>query len=94
MNDKLVFDSLKNNRETQKPKLNLGDLVGTADIKRVFSKRYSTNWLLKIYTITEFIHDTIFSYRNNHLPERYNQNLLLPTKLSLEETIKLWNNQI
>ena len=33
--------------------------------------------------------DTIPSYRNDYLPERYNENLLLPTKLSLEE-----NNQV
>ena len=42
-----------------------------------------------LYTITEVIHDTIPSYRINYLPERYNENLLLPTKLSLEE-----NNQV
>ena len=38
-----------------------------------------------MYTITEVIHDTIPSYRINYLPERYIQNLLLPTKLSLDE---------
>ena len=32
------------------------------------------------------MHDTILSYRINFLPERYNENLLLPTKLSLEES--------
>ena len=35
------------------------------------------------------IHDTIPSYRIDFLPERYNQNLLLPTKLSLDE-----NNEV
>ena len=42
-----------------------------------------------LYTITKVIYDTIPSYRINYLPERYNENLLLPTKLSLEE-----NNQV
>ena len=88
-NEKAVFDNLRDDREKQKPKFKLGDLVRTADIKRVFSKGDSTNWSYKLYTITEVIHDTIPSYRIDYLPERYNENLLLPTKLTLEE-----NNQV
>ena len=88
-NEKLVFSNLHDRRVRQKPKFKLGDLVRTADIKRVFSKGDSTNWSYKLYTITEVIHDTIPSYRIDYLPERYNENLLLPTKLSLEE-----NNQV
>ena len=88
-NQKIVFDNLRDDREKQQPKYKLGQLVRTADIKRVFSKGDSTNYSYKLYTITEVIHDTIPSYRINYLPERYNQNLLLPTKLTLEE-----NNQV
>ena len=88
-NQKLVYNNLKDDREVRKPKLILGQLVRTADIKRVFSKGDSTNWSYKLYTITEVIHNTIPSYRIDYLPERYNENLLLPTKLSLEE-----NNQV
>ena len=88
-NEKAVFDNLRDDRQKQRPKFKLGDLVRTADIKRVFSKGDSTNCSYKLYTITEVIHDTIPSYRINYLPERYNENLLLPTKLSLEE-----NNQV
>ena len=88
-NQKLVYNNLKDDREVQKPKLKLGYLVRTADIKRVFSKGDSTNWSYKLYTITEVIHDIIPSYRIDYLPERYNENLLLPTKLTLEE-----NNQV
>ena len=84
-NDKIVYSNLKDNREIQKPKFKLSQLVRTADIKRVFSKGDSTNWSYKQYTITEVIHDTIPSYRLNYLRERYNQNLLLPTKLTLDE---------
>ena len=72
----------------QKPKVKLGDLVRAADIKRVFSKSDSTNYYYILYTRTEVSHDTIPSYRINYLPERYNENLLLPTKLTLEQ-----NNQ-
>ena len=88
-NQKLVYNNLKDNREVLKPKFILGQSVRTADIKRVFSKGDSTNYSYKLYTITEVIHDTIPSYRIDYLPERYNQNLLLPTKLSLRE-----NNQV
>ena len=69
-NQKLVYNNLKDDREVQKPKFNLGQLVRTADIKRVFSKGDSTNWSYKLYTITEVIHDTIPSYRIDYLPER------------------------
>ena len=85
-NEKKVFDNLRDDREKQQPNYKLGQLVPTADIKRVFSKGDSTNWSYKLYTITEVIHDSIPSYRLNYLPERYNENLLLPTKLSIEES--------
>ena len=84
-NEKLVYSNLQDRRIKQKPKFKLGQLVRTADIKRVFSKGDSTNYSYKLYTITEIIHDNIPSYRLNYLPERYNEYLLLPTKLSLEE---------
>ena len=88
-NGKIVYNNLKDIREIQKPKFKLGQLVRTSDIRRVFSKGDSTNYSYKLYTITEVIHDTIPSYRIEYLPERYNENLLLPTKLSLDE-----NNEV
>ena len=89
INEKLVFSNLRDDRVKLQPKFKLGQLVRTADIKRVFSKGDSTNWSYKLYTITEVIHDTIPSYRIDYLSERYNENLLLPRKLTLEE-----NNQV
>ena len=86
VNEKEVFSNLRDVRTKRQPKFKLGQLVRTADIKKVFSKGDSTNYSYKLY---EVIHDTIPSYRLDYLPERYNQNLLLPTKLSLDE-----NNQI
>ena len=88
-NEKIVFANLRDDRVKRQPKFKLGQLVRTADIKKVFSKGDSTNYSYKLYTITEVIHDTIPSYRIDYLPERYNENLLLPTKLTLEE-----NNQV
>ena len=88
-NERKVYSNLQDKREKQTPKNKFGQLVRTADIKRVFSKGDSTNYSYKLYTITEVIHDNIPSYRIDYLPERYNENLLLPTKLSLDE-----NNQV
>ena len=89
VNEKEVFSNLRDDRVKRQPKYKLSQLVRTADNKRVFSKGDSTNYSYKLYTITEVIHDTIPAYRINYLPERYNENLLLPTKLSLEK-----NNQV
>ena len=88
-NEKVVYSNPRDDRVKQKPKFTLGQLVRTADIKRIFSKGDSTNHSYKLYTITEVIHDTIPSNRVDYLPERFNENLLLTTKLSLDE-----NNQL
>ena len=89
VNEELVCSNLEDKRKKLNPKFKLGQLVRTADIRRVSSKGDSTNYSYKLYTIAEIMHDTIPSYRINYLPERYNQNLILPSKLSLEE-----NNQV
>ena len=88
-NEKAVFDNLRDDREKQKPKSQLGQLVRTADIKKVFSKGDSTNWSYNLYTLTKVIYDTLPSYRIDYLPERYNENLLLPSKLTLDENNKV-----
>ena len=89
VNEKEVYSNLQDKRRKPYSKYILGQLVRTADTKRVFSKRVSTNFSYKLYTKTEIIHDTIPSYRINYLPERHNENLSLFTKLSLEEKKKL-----
>ena len=66
----------------------MGDLVRTADIQKVFSKGESTNWSYILNTITEVIQDRVASDRINYLPERYKQNLLLPTKMTFDENNK------
>ena len=71
-NEEEVYFDLQHRRVRQQPKFKLGDLVRKADIKRVFSKGDSTNYSYNLYTITEFILDTIPSYRFEFLPERYN----------------------
>ena len=44
INQKEVYSNLKDKREIRKPKIKLGQLVHTADIKQVFSNGDSTNW--------------------------------------------------
>ena len=88
-NEKLVYSNLQDKRRKTNPKYKLGQLVRTSDIRRVFSKGDSTNYSYKLYTITEIIHDTIPSYRIDYLSERYNENLLIPSKLTLDK-----NNQV
>ena len=88
-NENLIYSNLQDRTIGQQPKNKLGQLVLTADTKQVFSKGDPTNWSYKLFTITEVLHDTLPSYRTDYLPERYNENLLLPTKLTLDE-----NNQV
>ena len=89
VNERKVYYNLKDKRSKLNPKFKIGQLVRTADIKKVFSKGDSTNYSYKLYTITEVIHDTIPSYRIDYLPEKYNENLLLPTKLTFEQNNKV-----
>ena len=75
LNEKLVFSNLQDKRRKLNPKYKLGQLVRTADNKKVFSKGDSTIWSYKLYTVTEVTQLTIPSYRTDNLPERYNENL-------------------
>ena len=88
-NEKLVYNNLRDKREIQNPIFKLGQKVRTSDSRKVFSKDDSTNYSYKLYTITKVTHDSISSYRINFLPERYNEKLLLPNRLTLDE-----NNQV
>ena len=91
VNEKEVLLNIQDPEFRQKPKIELGQFVGTADITRVFSKGDNSNWSYFLHTTTEVIHDIIPSYRINCLPLRYiqNENLLLPTKLSLDQKNKV-----
>ena len=74
-NEKEVYSNLQDKRRKLNPKYKLGQLVRTADIKKVISKGDGTNYSYKLYTITEVIHDTIPAYRISYLPERFKENL-------------------
>ena len=89
VNEKEVISNLQENRQQIKPKIHQGRLVLTACFKEVFSKGDSTNYSYELYTITEVLHTTIPSHRKKHLPKGFNQNLVLPTKLTLDENNKV-----
>ena len=88
-NEKEVYSILRDERKKQKPKFKLGKLVRTAAIERVFSKGDSTKYSYNLYKITEVLHNTLPTYGLNCLTERYIDNLLLPTKLILDESIQV-----
>ena len=75
-NEGFVYKNLLDKRKKIKPKNEIGNLVRTADLKKTFSKGYTTNWSYKLYKTTEIIKDTVPSYHIGNLPERYNESLL------------------
>ena len=84
-NEGYVYKNLLDKRKQIKPKYEIGDLVGTADLKKTFSKGDTSNWSYKLYKITEIINDTIPAYKIDNLPERYNEASLKKTELSLKQ---------
>ena len=84
-NEGYVYKNLLDKRKKLKPKYEIGNLVRTADIKKMFSQSDTSNWSYKVYKITEIIKDTIPAYKINNLPERYNESLLKKTELSLKQ---------
>ena len=88
-NEIIVFCNLKDNIKIRKQKFNLREFVRRTDIKRVFTKGYSTNWSDKLNTKTEVIHDTIPRSPIDYLPERNNENFLGPKNYTWMKKIKL-----
>ena len=88
LNGKMGFSNLQNIKN-HKPKIKLGDLYRNSDFRSVFIKGDNTNYCKEITTIKEVIYDTIPNYKKNNSPDRYNENLLRPTKLTLDQ-----NNQV
>ena len=58
-NEGIVHKILLDRRNKVEPKFRINDLVRTADLKKTFSQRDTTNWSYKLYKITEFIFETI-----------------------------------
>ena len=84
-NEGYVYKNLLDKRRKVKPKFQINDFVRVADLRKTFSKGDTTNWLYKLYKITEIINDTIPAYEVDILTERYNEALLKKTELTLKE---------
>ena len=52
-NEGFVYRILSHKRKEVKPKFQVNDLVGTADINKTFPKGGTTNWSYKLYKTTE-----------------------------------------
>ena len=72
----LAYNNLLDKGKKINPKFQANYLVRTTDSKETFSKGDTTNWFYELYEITEVVTDTIPSYHNDNLPERYNEALL------------------
>ena len=59
-NEKSVYNNLKDTREIQKPKFKLGQLVRTADIKKVFSKGATVQTIVINYIQSQKSYITLF----------------------------------
>ena len=84
-NEGFVYKNLLDKRKKVKPKVQINNLVRTADLKKTFSKGDTTNWSYKLYNITEIIKDKIPSYKIDNLKERYNESLLKKTELTIKK---------
>ena len=84
-NEGYVYKNLIDKRKKVTSKFQINDLVRTADLKKTFSKSDTTNWSYKLYKVTEFIIDTISSYKIDNLKERFNELLLKKTELTMKE---------
>ena len=83
-NERFAFEILVGERTKIQLKYKIDVLVRTADLRKTFSKTDTTNWSYNIYKITEFVNDTLPSYRLDSLPERYKEALLKKTELSMK----------
>ena len=84
-NEDYVYKSLLDKRTKITPKIQVNDLVRTADLKKMFWKGDRTIGSYNLKKITEIINVIIPSYHIDNLPERYNESLLKKTELSMKE---------
>ena len=84
-NEGYIYKNLLDKRKKIKPKFQINNLVGTAELKKRFSKGDTTNWSYKLFKITEIFNDTIPSYKIDNLKERYNESLIKKTELTMKE---------
>ena len=84
-----VYKNSLDRRKKVKPKFQVNNLAGVADLKRTFSKGDTTNWSYKLFKNTKIVEDTKPGYKIDILRERYNEALLKKTDISINENNKV-----
>ena len=68
-NEGYVYKNLLDKQQKIKPKLQVNNLVTTAELKGTFSNCDTSNWSYKLYKITEINNNKIMSCHIDKLPE-------------------------
>ena len=84
-NERFVYNNFLDKRKKVNPKIQINDLVGTADLRKKVSKSDTTNWSLILNQISEKNNVTIPSYKIDKLKESYNNSLLKQTDLTVKK---------
>ena len=67
-NEGYVYHNLLDKRMKMKREFNINDLVRAADLRRTFSKRYTTEESYKVFEVEKPVFDTKLSYGIDNLP--------------------------
>ena len=88
--DKTVLENILDKRKNRKPQFQFGDLIRTADMKKTFfrNKMQQTSQIIYTQQLKQF-KIKIHHKKNNFLPERYKENLLRSTNLTVDENNKV-----
>ena len=68
-NEGYVYQNLIDKRWKLKREFKINDLVKTADLRRTFSKRYTTKKSYKLFEVEKPVIDTKLSYGIDNLPQ-------------------------
>ena len=68
-----------------KPRFRTNNLVGTADLEKLFSEFDATNWSYKVYNVDEINNGTIQTYKIDNLSVRYHEAIVKKTNLTIKE---------
>ena len=83
--DGFVYQKILVKRKKVKRKMNVGDFVKTADIKKTFSKVYTIIWSKKWHKITKSKIDAIRSCGIYTLPDRFSEAFPKKIKVNYEK---------
>ena len=91
-NEGIVLKKFLDKGKKIKQKLQVIDLVRTANLRKTLSKSDSTNLSYKLCELIQIINYTKPSYHIDNLSERYNEALLKKTELTVKENNSVMKN--